>query len=169
MKMTPTFYQSSSSSRPSNLAPNAFGQDKLTGHAKNDAASKNKWGGGKSFKAQPWQPSRLGNKKLTGNRWLKTGLTCHSINQHKQCKQTEIRRWQSLHGSTSAFVHGDFGQHEVQRKLFCQTTCQHDDSAFKPFCSPAKICRWKNKRCTGWRHKNGCWFSSEVHWLAPQN
>ena len=111
----------------------------------------------------------LGNKTLTGNRWQKTGLTCHSINQHKQCKQTEIRRWQSLHGSTSAFVHGDFGQHEVQRKLFCQTTCQHDDSAFKPFCSPAKICRWKNKRCTGWRHKNGCWFSSEVHWLAPQN
>ena len=111
----------------------------------------------------------LGNKTLTGNRWQKTGLTCHSINQHKQCKQTEIRRWQSLHGSTSAFVHGDFGQHEVQRKLFCQTTCQHDDSAFKPFFSPAKICRWKNKRCTGWRHKNGCWFSSEVHWLAPQN
>ena len=93
----------------------------------------------------------LGNKTLTGNWWQKLGLTCHAKNQHKQRKQIEIRRWQSLHGSTLALVRGDFGQHEVQRRLFCQSTCQHENSAFKPFCSPTKCA--DGKRCTGWHHK----------------
>ena len=43
------------------------------------------------------------NWQVTEDRWQKTWFTCHSKNQHKQCKRIELRRWQSLRGSTLAF------------------------------------------------------------------
>ena len=118
------------------------------------------------------------NWQVTEDRWQKTWFTCHSKNQHKQCKQIELRRWQSLRGSTLAF-RSTWSSKKTSKfvkllalivNMLIQITCIVQ---IKPFLLHLKGKLYYGRPLTGthgaWSHTSHCWAFSSWHTGAQEN
>ena len=118
------------------------------------------------------------NWQVTEDRWQKTWFTCHSKNQHKQCKRIELRRWQSLRGSTLAF-RSTWSSKKTSKfvkllalivNMLIQITCIVQ---IKPFLLHLKGKLYYGRPLTGthgaWSHTSHCWAFSSWHTGAQEN